>query len=68
MTNGKEKEFILRQIRKTLQEQDDMKNYFNNITDPDLIDYSIYYIKALEKKYCYYLKKARKFECPINEI
>ncbi len=33
--------------------------YFNNVTDPDLIDYAIFYMGATEKKYVYLLKQAR---------
>lgn len=33
--------------------------YFNNVTDPDLIDYAIFYMGASEKKYIYLLKRAR---------
>lgn len=33
--------------------------YFNNVTDPDLIDHAIFYMGATEKKYVYLLKQAR---------
>lgn len=33
--------------------------YFNNVTDPDLIDYAIFYMDAAEKKYIYLLKQAK---------
>jgi len=35
------------------------KIYFNNVTDPDLIDHAIFYMGATEKKYVYLLKRAR---------
>lgn len=35
------------------------KIYFNNVTDPDLIDHAIFYMGAAEKKYIYLLKRAR---------
>ena len=38
--------------------------YFNNVTDPDLIDYAIFNMGATEKKYIYLLKQAR--ETGIN--
>ena len=38
--------------------------YFNNVTDPDLIDYAIFNMGATEKKYIYLLKRAR--ETGIN--
>ncbi|HBE77470.1 MAG TPA: DUF2508 domain-containing protein [Firmicutes bacterium] len=40
--------------------------YFNNVTDPDLIDYAIYYMGATEKKYIYLLKRAREIGISIE--
>lgn len=36
------------------------QNYFNAISDNDLIDYAIYLMQAAEKKYAYLLKRARR--------
>lgn len=33
--------------------------FFDNVTEPDLVDYAIYYIEAAERKYMYLLKQAR---------
>lgn len=33
--------------------------YFDNVTDPDLIDHAIYCIEAAERKYMYLLKQAK---------
>ena len=39
------------------------ENFFNNVNDPDLVDYAIYDVEAARRKYQYLLKKARgKFE------
>jgi hypothetical protein len=35
------------------------ENYFDNVDDPDLIDFAIYGLEAAKKKYAYMLKKAR---------
>ena len=35
------------------------QNYYKTATDPDLVDYSIFLIKAYERRYMYLLKKAR---------
>lgn len=35
-------------------------NYFQNVTDPDLVDHAIYMLEAAEAKYSYLLKRARK--------
>ncbi len=34
-------------------------NYFQNVTDPDLIDHAIFMLEAAEAKYTYLLKRAR---------
>ncbi|XFO69106.1 hypothetical protein SPSIL_053350 [Sporomusa silvacetica DSM 10669] len=35
------------------------QNYYNNVSDADLVDYAVYHIQATEKKYTYLLKRAR---------
>lgn len=35
------------------------QRYYRTVTDPDLIDYAIFLIKAYERRYMYLLKKAR---------
>ncbi|MGE5582957.1 MAG: YaaL family protein [Bacillota bacterium] len=40
--------------------------YFNSVTDPDLIDYAIFYMGATEKKYVYLLKQAREIGMNIE--
>ncbi|WP_350343696.1 DUF2508 family protein [Proteinivorax tanatarense] len=35
------------------------KEYFNSVTDPDLVDYAIHSIAAAEKRYQYLLKQAK---------
>jgi Protein of unknown function (DUF2508) len=40
--------------------------YFNNVTDPDLIDYAIFNMGATEKKYIYLLKRAREIGVNIE--
>ncbi|NLN18913.1 MAG: YaaL family protein [Firmicutes bacterium] len=35
------------------------RSYFDNVTDPDLIDHAIFCVKAAERKYVYLLKKAQ---------
>lgn len=36
------------------------QQYYNDVTEPDLVDYAIYLIKASETKYTYLLKQAKK--------
>lgn len=42
------------------------RSYFDNVTDPDLVDHAIYCVEAAEKKYVYLLKKARSEGLRIN--
>ena len=35
------------------------REYFNSVTDPDLIDYAIHRLGAAEKRYVYLLRRAR---------
>lgn len=36
------------------------QTYYKTVTDPDLVDYAAFLIKAYERKYIYLLKKARR--------
>lgn len=35
------------------------QNYFNNVTEPELVDHASYLLQAAERKYMYLLKKYR---------
>ncbi len=35
------------------------KTYFENVSDPELVDHAIYAVEAAEKKYMYLLKQAK---------
>lgn len=35
------------------------RSYFDNVSDPDMVDHAIYALQAAEKKYTYLLKYAR---------
>lgn len=35
------------------------QNYYNSVSDSDLVDHAVYLMQAAEKKYTYLLKKAR---------
>ncbi len=35
------------------------QNYYNSVSDSDLVDHAVYLMQAAEKKYMYLLKKAR---------
>jgi hypothetical protein len=46
-------------IEQARQEWLHAKSYFDNVVDPDLVDYAVYSVEAAERKYMYLLKKAR---------
>ncbi|MCL4423990.1 MAG: YaaL family protein [Firmicutes bacterium] len=35
------------------------QNYFENVSDPELVDHAIYLLEAAERKYVYLLRQAR---------
>ncbi|NLK08752.1 MAG: DUF2508 family protein [Firmicutes bacterium] len=37
----------------------DAKAFFDNVIDPELVDYAVYSMEAAERKYVYLLNKAR---------
>lgn len=47
-------------IEQARQEWVSARSFFDNVIDPDLVDYAIYSIEAAERKYMYLLRKARK--------
>lgn len=53
---GDSLELVVEQAR---QEWVNAKSFFDNVVDPDLVDYAVYSIEAAERKYVYLLNKAR---------
>ncbi len=46
-------------IRNALEEWRAAQNYFENVCEPDLIDFAIYDLEAARRKYMHMLKKMR---------
>ena len=46
-------------VRQALAAYRDAQNYFENVTNPDLVDYAIYDMEAARKRYVYLLKMDR---------
>lgn len=46
-------------LEEARQELLQAQRYYNQVTDDDLIEHAIYWIKASEKRYTYLLRKAR---------
>lgn len=50
---------LCEQLEQAKHEWLSAQNYYNNVSDADLVDYAAYHIQAAEKKYTYLLKRAR---------
>lgn len=46
-------------VEQARQEWVSAQNYYNSVSDKDLVDHAVYTMQAAEKKYMYLLKKAR---------
>jgi hypothetical protein len=51
---------FLDEIKQAREEWIAAQNFFENATDPDLIDYAIYRIEATRRRYMYLIKQAKK--------
>lgn len=59
---------INREVFAALERWRDSINYFENVSDPDLVDYAIYDMEANRRKYMIMLKKYRELQSRlINE-
>ncbi len=58
--NNKETAIIIESVNKTKQDLDAAYNNFENVTDLDLVDCYIYEVQAIQKRYEYLLKQAKK--------
>lgn len=47
------------QIKKAHSDWKAAENYFDSVSDPDLVDFAIYDVAAAKRKYMYLLKKAK---------
>jgi hypothetical protein len=49
-------------IKKAFDEWQAAQNYFQNVADPDLVDFAIYDLEAAKRRYMYMLKKMRPYD------
>lgn len=54
-----EKKDLYASLENAKKEWEETKNIFENVSEPDLVDYAIYNIEAAEKKYVYLLRKIK---------
>lgn len=57
-----QREEMLKLVAEAFKQWKERESIFQNATDPDLVDYSIYQMEAARLKYIYLLKKFREEE------
>lgn len=57
LTDGSEA--LAEELAQAKSEWVQAQNYFQNVTDPALVDHAVYLLEAAEAKYTYLLKQAR---------
>ncbi|MGD9569776.1 MAG: DUF2508 family protein [Sedimentibacter sp.] len=63
-TEGKNDLYI--NLENAKKEWEEAKNIFENVSEPDLVDYAIYNVEAAEKKYVYLLKQIKNEKLNVN--
>lgn len=56
---GEELKGYIQEAKKAKLAWDSAQNFFNHVSDPDLVDFAIYDIEASKRKYIYLMKKIR---------
>lgn len=59
---NKEKEQLLKEINSTVVALESVYSKFENVTEPDLIDCTIFELNAIQKRYHYLLKQIKELE------
>jgi hypothetical protein len=59
---------LIEEIKKTLNELENIRNYFDAVSEPDLVDYAIYREKAEMVRLSHLLKIARDNKEILKEI
>ncbi len=60
MPNQSEENVAYLQLVRTAKEEwQTAQNYFENVSDPELVDFAIYKLEATRRRYMYLLKQAR---------
>lgn len=57
-TNSEDRELV-QCVQNAMEEWCQAEKLFENISEPELVDYAIYKIEASKKRYMYLLKKAK---------
>lgn len=59
MENPKDQMELMDILIEAKEEWLQAQNYFENVSEPDLVDYAIYRLEAAKKRYAYLIKQAR---------
>lgn len=62
---NREKEQLLKEIDSTVIALESVYSKFENVTEPDLIDCTIFELNAIQKRYHYLLKQIKELEKAI---
>ena len=66
-TKGEKKPEVIQAVDDARLDWERARAYFDNVTDPDLIDHATYEIKAAERKYVYLLRRAQELGFHLEE-
>jgi hypothetical protein len=58
---------IAAQVEQARRDWQAAKAYFENVSDPELVDHAIHLVLATEKRYAYLLKQAKKTYARVYE-
>lgn len=67
LKKDKEKSFI-DLIVAAKDEWSDAQSYFNNVSEPELVDYAIHRVDAARVRYMYLLNEAKKLKITVNDM
>jgi hypothetical protein len=59
---------ILEALKDTHSQLTNARLGFDNVSDPELVDASVYEINSLQARYSYLLRKAREEGCTVNGV
>lgn len=59
LSQSKGDHHYVKEVEKAHAEWVAAQNYFENVVEPDLVDYAIYKVEASRRKYMYMLKQAK---------
>lgn len=62
---AKESRLLLEAVRAAKKEWETAELYFNEVTDPDLVEYAVFILEAAKRKYLYLWKKSREWEISL---